>query len=78
MFRINCRRFRVTPPLPPSRSPLPTLPQLFAHPRRVPLQARFFARLFDLRLEKERKKAATQANIITVLRMRYSTSSLAP
>ena len=32
--------------------PLPTSPRLFAHPRRAPSLARFFARLFDLRLEK--------------------------
>ena len=36
--------------------PLPTSPQFFAHPRRAPSLAHFFARLFDLRLEKERKR----------------------
>ena len=35
---------------------LPTSPQFFAHPRRAPSLARFFARLFDLQLEKERKR----------------------
>ena len=34
----------------------PTSPQFFAHPRRAPSLSRFFARLFDLRLEKERKR----------------------
>ena len=29
---------------------------IFAHPRRAPSLARFFARLFDLRLEQERKR----------------------
>ena len=35
---------------------LPTSPQFFAHLRCGPSLARFFARLFDLRLEKERKR----------------------
>ena len=45
-----------------SSSPTPSLflltssPQFFAHPIRGPSLARFFACLFDLRLEKERKR----------------------
>ena len=35
--------------------PLPTSPQFFPHPRRAPSLAHFFACLFNLRLEKERK-----------------------
>ena len=56
MFGIDCRRFLFAPPPPPSRSPPPTSPQVFAPPRGAPLLARFFARLFDLRLEKERNR----------------------
>ena len=43
-------------PLPVPPHPLPTSPQFFAQPRRAPSLARFFARLLDLRLEKERKR----------------------
>ena len=35
---------------------LHTSPQVFAHPRHAPSLARFFTCLFDLRLEKERKR----------------------
>ena len=53
IFGIDCRRF-LSPPPPPHL--FPTSPLFFAHPRRGPSLARFFARLFDLRLEKERKR----------------------
>ena len=43
-------------PLPLLAHPLPTSPHFFAHPSRAPSLARFFTRLFDLRLEKEMKQ----------------------
>ena len=51
--------------------PLPTSPQLFAHRRRAPSLARFFTRLLDLGLEKERKRlvrrlASPQLTIVSV------------
>ena len=47
--------FFFSPHPPPPRSPHPTSTQFFAQPR-------FFTRLFDLRLEKERETAVTQAS----------------
>ena len=49
-------------PLPLLAHPLPASPQFFADPRRAPSLARFFARLFDLRLEKERKRPLRRLN----------------
>ncbi len=42
---------------------LPTSPKFFAHSRSTPLVARFFARLFDLRLGKERKRLLRRLGI---------------
>ena len=47
----------------------PTSPQFFAHPRRAPSLARFFARLFDLRLEKERKRLLRRLESIIAANM---------
>ena len=48
--------------------PLPTQsPQCLVHSRRAPSLARFFARLFDLRLEKERKRLLRSLSQLHVL-----------
>ena len=54
MFGIDCRRFLFSPPPPPSPSPSPSplLPNFLL----TPGGAHSLARLFDLRLEKERKR----------------------
>ena len=54
--REGVKRFLFLPtPIPFSLTSSPFLPNCFAHPRRAPSLARFFARLFDLRLEREWK-----------------------
>ena len=51
-----CSKCFQAPPSSLLTHPLPTCPQFFANPRCAPLLAHFFARLFDLYLEKERKQ----------------------
>ena len=46
-----------------------TSPQFFPHPRHAPSLARFFARLFDLRLEKERKRLLRRLESIIAANM---------
>ena len=50
-------------PLPLLAHFLSTFPQSFSHPRCAPSLAHFFARLFDLCLEKKRKKLLSRQNI---------------
>ena len=56
MFGIDCRRYLFSPPPPPSRSPPSHLFQIFCSPQAFLSPFRFFARLFDLGLEKERER----------------------
>ena len=56
----NCERVRkirsFSPPLPPSRSPLPITPQFFVHPRRSFARPLARSLVWSLRLKKERKR----------------------
>ena len=78
MFGIDCRRFLFSPPPPPSRSPPPHFSPIFCLPQACSFArplfrsaafslARFIARLFDLRLEKERKRLLRRLCYIKLL-----------
>ena len=56
MFGIDCRRLIFPHSLPFLAHLLPTSSQFSVHPRGAPSPSHFFARLFDLVLEKERER----------------------
>ena len=60
-----------THPLPFLAHPLPTSPQLFAHPRRATSLARIFACLFELGLEKERKRLLRRLLSTQILKPKF-------